>query len=377
VGPIGEGAGPVVLTGFAITGSRYGVGALASNVRLSGVAITGNSVGVFQGDAGHLRIEQSLIVGNDFGLVSVGYLECKLSCKPCVMGTLSLENTTVSGDYVDIGYGGLFGPDCGNVTSVVSSTLTIRELFLPFAPTTLDRSIIVGSCAIPSLTSGGHNIGTDGTCNLTDPTDLPSTDPMLGPLQDNGGPTATHALLPGSPAIDAIPAADCTWDDDGDPETPEVPLRSDQRGAWRPQGGGCDIGAVEVTRCSDGLDDDADGHVDVADPGCRDALSVRENPQCQDGLDNDGQAGIDFDGGTSLDLDGDGFVDAVFNPGTPAVGDPDPQCVGKPWGTSEKPGCGLGGELALLLPLLGALRRRRRAQTPSASAARSASSGRT
>jgi hypothetical protein len=217
----------------------------------------------------------------------------------------------------------------------------------------------------------------DGTCNLTDPTDLPNTEPMLGPLQDNGGPTATHALLPGSPAIDAIPAAECTWDDDGDPETPEVPLRSDQRGAWRPQGVGCDIGAVEVTRCSNGLDDDADGRVDVADPGCRDALSVRENPQCQDGLDNDGQAGIDFDGGAALDLDSDGFIDAAFNPDTPAVGDPDPQCVGKPWGTSEKPGCGLGGELALLLPLLGALRRRRRAQIPSASAARSASSGRT
>jgi hypothetical protein len=72
------------------------------------------------------------------------------------------------------------------------------------------------------------------------------------------------------------------------------------------------------------------------------------------------------------------LIDAAFNPDTPAVGDPDPQCVGKPWLTSEKPGCGLGGELALLLPLLGAVRRRRRrAQTPSASAARSASSGRT
>ncbi len=56
-----------------------------------------------------------------------------------------------------------------------------------------------------------NSIDSDGTCG-----DLPSADPMLGPLQDNGGPTWTHALLPGSPAIDAIPVADCTYDDDQD-----------------------------------------------------------------------------------------------------------------------------------------------------------------
>jgi hypothetical protein len=69
---------------------------------------------------------------------------------------------------------------------------------------------------------------------------------MLGPLQDNGGPTETHALLPGSPAIDAIPPAECTYDDDGDPGTPPVPLATDQRGVARPQGAGCDIGAFEA-----------------------------------------------------------------------------------------------------------------------------------
>ena len=64
-------------------------------------------------------------------------------------------------------------------------------------------------------------------------------------LQDNGGPTPTHALLPGSPAIGAIPTADCTWDDDGDPLTSEGPLLTDQRGIARPQGSACDIGAFE------------------------------------------------------------------------------------------------------------------------------------
>ena len=56
-------------------------------------------------------------------------------------------------------------------------------------------------------------------------------DPRLGPLADNGGPTRTHALLAGSPAIDAASAQDC-------PPT-------DQRGVSRPQGTACDIGSYE------------------------------------------------------------------------------------------------------------------------------------
>ena len=80
----------------------------------------------------------------------------------------------------------------------------------------------------------GHNLD-DDTCNLTEPTDLPNTDPMLGPLKNNGGPTETHALLPGSPAIDA-------GDDRVTPPT-------DQRGEPRPQGAASDIGAYETANC--------------------------------------------------------------------------------------------------------------------------------
>jgi CSLREA domain-containing protein len=58
-----------------------------------------------------------------------------------------------------------------------------------------------------------------------------SLDPRLGPLADNGGPTRTHALLSGSPAIDAASTPDC-------PTT-------DQRGVLRPQGAACDIGSYE------------------------------------------------------------------------------------------------------------------------------------
>jgi hypothetical protein len=53
-------------------------------------------------------------------------------------------------------------------------------------------------------------------------------------------------VLPGSPAIDAIPVADCTYDDDGNPDTPDVSLATDQRGVSRPQGEACDIGGYEM-----------------------------------------------------------------------------------------------------------------------------------
>lgn len=58
-------------------------------------------------------------------------------------------------------------------------------------------------------------------------------DPMLGPLEDHGGPTETMAPLEGSPAIDGAGSGPCSVD-------------QDQRGIDRPQGGGCDVGAVEL-----------------------------------------------------------------------------------------------------------------------------------
>lgn len=86
------------------------------------------------------------------------------------------------------------------------------------------------NCSGVLIVSRGSNLDSDATCSLTQATDLPATDPALGPLQDNGGPTKTHALLPGSPAIDHI---DCR-------------VSTDQRGVARPQGPACDVGAYEV-----------------------------------------------------------------------------------------------------------------------------------
>jgi hypothetical protein len=89
-----------------------------------------------------------------------------------------------------------------------------------------------GANAAGAITDAGHNLSSDASCAFTNPTSLNRTDPMLGPLADNGGPTLTMALLPGSPAIDA-----------GGPLSAPP---ADQRGFARPYGLAPDIGAYEA-----------------------------------------------------------------------------------------------------------------------------------
>lgn len=81
------------------------------------------------------------------------------------------------------------------------------------------------------LASGGNNLVQDDTCSPV-ASDQIGVDPLLGPLADKKGPTWTHALRPGSPAIDAA-------DDAASPAT-------DQRGVARPQGPHSDIGSFEL-----------------------------------------------------------------------------------------------------------------------------------
>jgi hypothetical protein len=97
--------------------------------------------------------------------------------------------------------------------------------------TLLANSVVAGNAnadCSPETSDGGHN--------FTFPTAAcPGTvaDPGLAPLADNGGPTMTQALLPGSPLMDAVPSgAECAG--------------TDQRGIVRPQGPACDVGAYEV-----------------------------------------------------------------------------------------------------------------------------------
>ncbi len=117
--------------------------------------------------------------------------------------------------------------------------------------------------------------------------------------------------------------------------------------------------------CDDGLDNDGDGRADFdpvtwadpggvgsfaagsGDPGCRSPGSAREDPQCQNGVDDgDADPALDYDGGASHN-------------GGVALGTPDPQCAGKPWRNAEgrSSACGLGAELTWAVPLLAWVRR--------------------
>jgi dockerin type I repeat protein len=115
-------------------------------------------------------------------------------------------------------------------------------------------TIVSGHAKSFDLTAGtgvslGYNLSSDSTGNLTATGDLPSTNPLLGPLGYHGGQTPVFDLKPASPAKDAIPAADCG---------PAL----DQRGFTRPFGSACDIGAVERVI---GGDVNGDGAVNVTD----------------------------------------------------------------------------------------------------------------
>lgn len=167
------------------------------------------------------------------------------------LGDVEIVNSTISGNSSYGWHGGALFHTNG-VVDILSSTIANNR-----GPDWAPSAIFIGSfdAAVPSLKltntiiagsqwyacdhwtgaviliSGGHNLVQDATCS-PDASDVITSSAGLGPLADNGGPTRTHALLPGSPALDAANDAVC----------PAV----DQRGTARPQGPHCDIGAFEL-----------------------------------------------------------------------------------------------------------------------------------
>lgn len=158
--------------------------------------------------------------------------------------TITIINSTISGNTALNG-GGIFNR-FGTV-QLTHSTITDNTAtdngggVWNFGGTMRLRNTIVGvnmavtasdDCA-GTMTSQGYNLASDVSCSLGGTGDQNSTNPMLGPLANNGGSTWTHLPAYGSPAIDSVPNASC-------------PVSTDQRGVSRPQGPACDRGSVEV-----------------------------------------------------------------------------------------------------------------------------------
>jgi hypothetical protein len=134
-------------------------------------------------------------------------------------GDMLLINCTLSADSVPSGNGASIY-NAGTMTTV--NTIVASD----------SPADNCSGSGFPLLTSLGHNLESGDTCDLAASGDITGTDPLLGPLQGNGGETWTHALSPNSPAIDQGDDAFC-------PAT-------DQRGMMRV--GTCDIGAFEAPR---------------------------------------------------------------------------------------------------------------------------------
>jgi hypothetical protein len=159
-------------------------------------------------------------------------------------GMLTISNSTISSNTAHHSGGGISGG--GSISNSTISDNAAGQL--NGGGIYISGSLEIGNTILKTGTSGanivdnggtvtsyGYNISNDnGAGFLTGPGDQINTDPMLGPLQNNGGPTFTHDLLAGSPALDA-----------GNPSFTQPPS-TDQRGYARVFNGRIDIGSLEV-----------------------------------------------------------------------------------------------------------------------------------
>ena len=226
-------------------------------VTISGLVIEGGSSpsttdgGGILNSAGVLSLSDSTVTSN-LSLRHGGGIETTST------GITNIVNSTISGNSANVDGGGV--DNSGGTTSLINATVTANTADADsngfgqaggignFGRTTNLRSTIVAgnvdkggqvpdciNVAGSTLASQGQTlIGNTTGCAYSAATgDITGVDPKLAPLAANGGRTPTHALLPGSPALDK--GGGCA--------------KTDQRGIPRSAGGACDIGAYELVRC--------------------------------------------------------------------------------------------------------------------------------
>ncbi|CAN5345386.1 hypothetical protein BH10ACI2_BH10ACI2_22760 [soil metagenome] len=232
----------------AITGNQaenFGGGLLVfgSDATVNGSTISGNVAGsqaggiYYQGDGGHtMKLINSTVSANtaDSNGLGGGIENAATSG----ISTLEVVNSTVAGNTGIFGVGGIW----------------TRAVFSGSVSTTKLKNSIVANNSLPNFStdpsqgsttnviSQGFNLSNDGGGFLTQPSDKDNTNPLLGPLASNGGPTQTHALLNGSPAIDkgSNAGSGVTTDQRGLPRTVSL---SPSNG---PGGDETDVGAFEA-----------------------------------------------------------------------------------------------------------------------------------
>lgn len=177
-------------------------------------------------------------------------------------GGATFQNSTITENAADYAldlqwlnahYRGSDHPGASNRVTLLNSTISRNSsggIFTNFsrfevfargtimANTPPERNCVLSGPDPADVDSGGSNLDSGTGCHFSFFGDLSGVDPQLGPLADNGGPTLTNALLPGSPAIDAFVELPPAF------FAPPCPS-NDQRLGIRPAGGACDIGAFE------------------------------------------------------------------------------------------------------------------------------------
>ncbi|HET7063597.1 MAG TPA: right-handed parallel beta-helix repeat-containing protein, partial [Rudaea sp.] len=237
-----------VVSGFPAGGGGIGVNT-ASTVIIRNSTISNNGatygggIRVHNNGATQVQIINSTISGNRADDNGGGvYSE---------FGSSGLYNVTITKNRANTdeikadGRGGGVWKGTGTLY-LANSIVAANDRLIPGDP----RPTSVPDECAGSISSLGYNFLSDidaTNCTISGPYALAVL--PLGSLQANGGPTKTHALLPGNPAIDGGNVSGCR---DGN----DLPINFDQRGEYRPNGPYCDAGAFEVAEIifQDGFD---------------------------------------------------------------------------------------------------------------------------